>query len=117
MSTASIRFLAVAVLLLATAIRSNAQGLTGTLIGTVRDEHGGAIRGAHVMVSSSALIGGTITQVTNDKGQLIFPALPPGSYTLEIRYDGFASRKETGIDIRGAGTIERVVVLTPSPVA
>ena len=96
--------------------RSHGQGLTGTLIGTVRDEQGGAIRGAQVMVSSSALIGDTISQVTNEKGQLRFPALAPGSYTLEIRHDGFATRREPGIDIRGGATIERVVVLTPSPV-
>ena len=118
MSTPSVRLLAIGALLWAIIpLRSNAQGLTGTLIGTVRDEHGGAIRGAQVIVSSSALIGATGSQVTNDKGQLIFAALPPGSYTLEIRYDGFVTRKETGIDIRGGATIERVVVLTPSPVA
>lgn len=37
-----------------------AQGLTGTLIGTVKDEQGGVLAGASVRVSSSALIGGAM---------------------------------------------------------
>ena len=34
------------------------QGLTGTVIGTVRDEQGGVLAGAHVTLSSPALIRG-----------------------------------------------------------
>ena len=33
------------------------QGLTGALVGSVRDEQGGALQGALVRVSSPALIG------------------------------------------------------------
>ena len=47
--------LAIFVLLPATAIW--AQGLTGALIGSVRDEQGGALQGAVVRVTSPALIG------------------------------------------------------------
>src|SRR5437879_2488599 len=38
-----------------------AQGLTGTLIGTVKDDQGGVLPGAVVRVSSAALIGGLAT--------------------------------------------------------
>ncbi len=61
-----------------------AQGLTGALIGTVKDAQGGVLAGAVVRVSSPALIGGPATLTTNEKGQLRFPALPPGSYVLDI---------------------------------
>src|SRR6478609_1043011 len=56
-----------------------AQGPTGSLIGTVRDEQGGVLSGAIVRVGSPALIGGPATQTTNQKGQLRFAALPPGN--------------------------------------
>src|SRR5690349_9205688 len=59
-----------------------AQGLTGTLIGTVRDAQGGVLPDATVTITSTALIGGTKSTTTNDKGQLRFLALPPGRYAL-----------------------------------
>ena len=37
---------------------TDAQGLTGTLIGTVRDEQGAVVPGGHIRVISPALIGG-----------------------------------------------------------
>ena len=36
------------------------QGLTGTVIGTVRDEQGGVLAGAHVTLSLPALVGDPI---------------------------------------------------------
>ena len=45
-----------------------AQGLTGSLIGTVKDGLGGALAAATVRVSSAALIGGPLTLTTNDQG-------------------------------------------------
>ena len=101
-------------LAVAASVGTAAQGLTGTLIGTVRDAHGGVIRGADVSVSSAALIGGPLRQATNDKGQFWFAALPPGAYALEIRFDGFAVRQERGIVIGGGTTIARDVELAPA---
>src|SRR6185503_11773218 len=43
-----------------------AQGLTGTLIGTVKDGQGGVLRGAIVRVTSPALIGGESTTITDE---------------------------------------------------
>ena len=39
---------------------STAQGSTGSIIGTVKDEQGGVLTGASVRVSSPALIGGAV---------------------------------------------------------
>src|SRR6476659_5924913 len=75
------------------------QGLTGALIGVVRDEQGGVLAGASVRISSPALIGGTATLITNEKGQLRFPALPPGMYSLSIDLQGFAMLRETDLVI------------------
>jgi hypothetical protein len=88
-----------------------AQGLTGALIGTVKDANGGVLPGATVRVSSPALIGGRRTLTTNENGQLRFPALPPGLYVLDIELAGFASSKEVDIPIGAGATIERTVLL------
>src|SRR5947208_2506242 len=65
-----------------------AQALTGALVGTVKDEQGAVLPGALVRVSSPALIGGPTATTTNERGQLRFPALPPGPYLLEIELQG-----------------------------
>jgi len=88
-----------------------AQGLTGALIGTVRDAQGGVLPGALVRVSSPALIGGSATLTTNEKGQLRFPALPPGSYVLDVQVQGFKTYHEADIRIGVGATIERTAVL------
>jgi len=93
------------------------QSLTGTVIGTVRDQHGGALPGAQVTLSSTALIGGPATARTNEKGQLRFQALPPGLYALEVAMDGFSPYREVDITVGAGATIERFVVLPVSGIA
>ncbi len=93
------------------------QSLTGTLIGTVKDEQGGVVPGAQVTLSSPALIGGPSKSVTNERGQLRFQALSPGLYTLEIQKDRFATHRDEQVTVGAGATIERVVVLTVAGVA
>jgi hypothetical protein len=88
-----------------------AQLLTGTLIGTVKDAHGGVLQKATVRLSSPALIGGAATLSTNEKGQLRFPALPPGQYVLDIEAQGFSPYHEQDIRIGAGATLERTAVL------
>lgn len=78
-----------------------AQGLTGAVIGTIKDDQGGAIRGAVVGLSSPALIAGPATQATDERGQLRFPALPLGEYVLDVTIPGFATWHEEGLRIGG----------------
>ena len=88
-----------------------AQGLTGALIGTIKDSQGAVLPGAVVRVSSPAMLGGVETVTTNDRGQLRFPALPPGDYALDVEVKGFKAYHEENIRIGVAATIERTVVL------
>jgi hypothetical protein len=88
-----------------------AQPLTGALIGTVKDAQGGVLSGAVVRVSSPALIGRTEMLTTNEKGQLRFPALPPGLYQLDIEAQGFSPYHGEDIRIGAGATIERTAVL------
>ena len=94
-----------------------AQGLTGALIGTVKDTQGNVLHGATVRVSSPALIGGPATITTSDKGQLRFATLPPGLYVLHIELEGFASYHEEDIVIGAGATIARTAVLELGTVA
>jgi len=89
-----------------------AQALTGALIGTVKDAQGGVLQGAVVRVSSPALIGGPVALTTNEKGQLRFPALPPGQYVLDIEAQGFRAYHEEHIRLGVGATIERTAVLS-----
>src|SRR5260221_10259661 len=100
----SLRVVAVCVFLSGVAA---AQGLTGALIGAVRDAQGGVLPGARVRVGSSALVGGPATVTANDRGQVRFRTLPPGLYTLDIELEGFASYHEEEIRIGAGATIER----------
>jgi len=95
----------------------SAQEVTGALIGTVRDAQGGVVRGAVVRVTSAALIGGPQTVNTNEIGRLRFPALPPGSYSLDVDAPGFGVYHEENIRIGVGATIERTVVLKLASIA
>ena len=53
-------------------LEANAQGLTGALVGTVKDASGGVIQGALIRVTSSALIGGERQTTSSDRGQWRF---------------------------------------------
>jgi hypothetical protein len=89
----------------------HAQGLTGALVGTVKDEQGAVLSDAVVRLTSPALIGGVATTTTDDRGQLRFPVLLPGSYALDIERAGFAPYHETGIEIGAGATLSRNVKL------
>ncbi len=88
-----------------------AQDLTGVLVGTVKDPQGAVVRGAEIRLSSPSLMGGTVRTVTNEKGQLRFPSLPPGVYALDIYVRGFALYHDAGIRIGAGATTEWGVVL------
>ena len=90
---------------------TSAQGLTGTLIGSVKDEQGGVLAGASVRISSPALIGGPVNASTDERGRLRFPALAPGLYALDIELQGFKAYHEADIRIGIGATIERTAVL------
>jgi hypothetical protein len=94
-----------------------AQGLTGALIGTVKDEQGATVPGGQLRITSQALIGGQRTMPTDGAGQFRFPNLPPGSYTLDIEMPGFAPYHEEDIRIAAAATLERTVPLKVAGIA
>lgn len=119
--------LALALSLLAPA-GAAAQGLTGTIAGTVTDETGGVLPGVAVTLASPSLIGGSQTRVTEGNGSFRFPVLPPGAYAVSFELAGFASVERTNLIVepdrtvtldqtmRPATVAEEVVVMGESPV-
>lgn len=95
----------------------DAQVLTGSLFGTVRDESGAVLRDVTVQVSSPALIGRPAATIVNEKGQFRYPDLAPGSYTLMVERTGFAPYHEADIRIGVGDRIERTVILKLAAVA
>ena len=91
--------------------RASAQDLNGALIGSVKDEQGLALAGVPVRIRSRSLMGEAATLVTNEKGQLRFAALPPGSYAVEISVVGFTLYRTDNIRIGAGETLELSVVL------
>jgi hypothetical protein len=106
----------------------DAQRLTGTIRGIVMDEGGESLPGVTVEIQSPALIGGAKAETTPASGTFIFPALPPGKYTVTFTMPGFQSverenivvsiGKSTTLDItmKPAVLEEEVTVVSQSPV-
>jgi hypothetical protein len=89
-----------------------AQGLTGALAGTVKDQQGGVLPGASVRIASPALMGGEQRATTNDKGQWRFHVLPPGQYTLIVdRAPAFTIYRVESVTIGAGETRDISVVL------
>src|SRR4051812_8945541 len=99
-------------------VRASGQGLTGTLMGTVKDGTGGVIAAATIRLASSALIGGERRTTSSDRGQWRFPALPPGTYELTVEaVPRFGAHREAAISVGGGETVERIVVLAVAGIA
>ena len=74
----------------AASVCSQTQITTGTVQGTVEDEHGAVVPGATVEVKNLDT-NLTRTLTTDDGGRFVFLQLPPGRYTLTVSKQGFAT--------------------------
>jgi len=90
---------------------ADAQVLTGSISGTVRDDSGGVLPGAVVRAGSPSLIGGSVTVTTDERGVFRVPTLAPGEYTLDIALASFSGYRETGIQVDVQSRIERSITL------
>jgi hypothetical protein len=75
-------------LTLAVAAAAIAQSPVGTIAGTVRDSTGLATTAVHVVVRSEDT-GQQFTVETNESGDYLVRAVPPGRYTVTAAKDGF----------------------------
>jgi hypothetical protein len=107
-----------AIVVVATPGLSTAQGLTGTLAGSIQDQRGGVLPGAIVRVESAALFGGALRTTSNESGQFRFPVLPPGTYALTVElFPAFASYRDEGLTVAAGVVLNRTVVLALAAVS
>src|SRR5437879_10478619 len=71
---------------------------TGSINGKVADSSGGILPGVTVTVTSPSLMG-VQSSVTDAGGNYRFPALPPGTYTVQFELPGFNTLKRENIVI------------------
>ncbi|HEV7893263.1 MAG TPA: carboxypeptidase regulatory-like domain-containing protein [Pyrinomonadaceae bacterium] len=83
-----------ALVLLAAAPLSLAQGTSSTIRGTVKDPRGAVVRGATVTLVSGTR--GDERKVTSgDEGGYTFTSVDPGPYTLKVEMAGFKTYQQT----------------------
>src|ERR1700734_2299896 len=63
---------------------------TGSIAGTVVDQHGGALANAAVTATNQGT-GQVHETTTNEQGVYVFPSLPSGKYRVEAIQPGFAA--------------------------
>lgn len=91
-----------------------AQGVTGSLSGRVLDGSGAAIPDARLLIEADGTAA-RINAATNDRGEFVIRSLIPGSYSIEVRRQGFDTLRLQGVIVKlGA---EASVVLTLKPAA
>ena len=77
---------------------AHAQGVNGTILGTIQDQQGGAIGKAEVSVKS--LDTGVVRKSnTQDNGDYRITGVPAGSYEVSIAAPGFKTEVRSPIDV------------------
>jgi len=74
-----------------------AQVQTGSILVRSADQQNAAMPGVTVTISSPVLVGGKIVGATDSGGAYRFPALPPGTFTVQFELQGFQTLIREGI--------------------
>ena len=74
------------------------QEVTGGIQGTVKDPSGAVVPKARVTITGTTLIGSK-ELVTGASGYYRFANLPPGTYTVVVKAEGFETSKREGLEI------------------
>ena len=80
----------------------------GTLSGTVVDQSGAVVAGAHVKLTEPDQTQGH-DAVAGTDGQFFFPSIPPGTFQLTVTSSGFAPKSLSGI--LHAGEVETLPLI------
>ncbi|MBP1767471.1 MAG: hypothetical protein H6P98_1586, partial [Candidatus Aminicenantes bacterium] len=88
-----------------------AQRLTGKITGVVTDEQGAPLPGVTVELTSPALMGGVHTQVTADRGIYRFANLPPGTYKIVFKLEGFHTVEQPNLTVSLNSTVTQDISL------
>src|SRR5437588_5255476 len=106
-----------------------AQGITGTILGTVKDAQGVGIPGATVTITSESRKTVSPPVITNTAGDFVVPNVTADTYTVQIEMSSFRTLRREHIEVNpgarvGLGTLtievggvsETVTVTAESPI-
>ncbi len=93
------RTLIVALLLLVAALPLGAQSLTGTVVGSVKDQQGGLLPGVNVTLAGKT---GSRSAVTDAQGGFRFVGVDPGNYSLTAELTSFRSKRQDNVVVNVA---------------
>ena len=109
-------FLCFLLILFAPAIVAAQADYTAQLSGTVTDSSGGAVAGAKVAITNDGTNIPTNT-VTDERGAYVLTGLRPGSYTLRVEANNFATVERKGLVLAVSQRATVDVTVTPGTVS
>ena len=93
------RFFLGLILVTALVFPASAQTPSGEISGTVVDSSGSVLPGVRVTLTNEATNAVRLTQ-SNESGVYVFPAVPPGTYSLKVELEGFSTAEQTNINVQ-----------------
>ncbi|MBS1841691.1 MAG: TonB-dependent receptor [Acidobacteria bacterium] len=90
------RILSFVLIVFAPTIAAAQANYTAQLTGVVTDSSGGIVPGASVSITDDAT-NIPVTTTTDDRGSYVFTGLRPGTYTLRVKANNFASVERKGL--------------------
>ncbi len=90
---------------------AHAQGITGTVTGSVTDSSGALIPGATVTLVSESKGLASPPSLTSERGDFVFPNVDADRYTLQVEMPSFKTAKRTGITV-SPGSNVRIDAIT-----
>src|SRR5262245_9210525 len=93
------RRILVALVLLGLVSPALAQTPSGEISGLATDASGSVLPGVRVTLTNIATNAIRLAQ-TNDAGLYVFPAIPPGTYTLKAELEGFSTVERSNIQVQ-----------------
>jgi len=83
----------------------SAQGVNGSIAGSVSDSSGSAVAGATVKLISETT-GASQTETANTEGNFVFTAVLPGTYTVGIEHAGFKKFQKEHVELAPADHLD-----------
>jgi hypothetical protein len=103
--------LAVGLLLAVVHASAFAQGVSGTVSGTIRDAQGGVVPGATVTLISESRDTRSAPVVSNAQGGFVFANITADTYTVQVEMPGFRTLRRPGLSV-SPGSIVAIGTLT-----
>ena len=91
-----------------------AQEITGSVSGTLKDESGAVLPGATVTVRGGRLTADGQSVISSASGEYRVALLPPGSYSVEAKLQSFSTQVRKSVEVAIDATTRIDFVLRPS---